>query len=150
MEDDNDILNEDYIVKAIILNGGISGTPAVHVGAAALFGKRALQKINLKINTEARETHEVCWQEDFVLLTNSSNISDPGIIRQAKLLNDENNDLFFSVVSIFKSVKPALWLKEGGDEKPGVAPISVIYSKATSYLAALQQPGISQNIPAQI
>ena len=111
MEDDNDILIEDYIVKAIIFNGGISGTTAVLVGAAALFGKRALQKINLKINTEARETHEVCWLEDFVQVTNSLNVSYTEIIHQDKLRNYENNDLFISVVSIFRSVNPALCLK---------------------------------------
>ena len=57
MEDDNDTLIEDDIVKAIIFNGGIFGTTAVLVDSAYLFGKKPLKKINFRINTEARETH---------------------------------------------------------------------------------------------
>ena len=41
MEDDNDIIIEDDIVKDISFNHGISDTPADLVGAAAIFGKRA-------------------------------------------------------------------------------------------------------------
>ena len=44
MDDYNDILIEDDIVKAISFNGGISGTTDVLVDAANLFGKRALKK----------------------------------------------------------------------------------------------------------
>ena len=60
MEDDNDIFIEDDIVKAISFNGGFSGTTAGLVDAAALFGKRAFKKINFKIKTGSRETHELC------------------------------------------------------------------------------------------
>ena len=44
MENDNDILIEDDIVRAIIFNGGISGTTDVLVDAENLFGKRASNK----------------------------------------------------------------------------------------------------------
>ena len=54
MEDDNDILIEYDIVKSISFNGGIFGNAAVLVDAAALFGKRALKKINSKIKNGAR------------------------------------------------------------------------------------------------
>ena len=64
MEDENDITIVDDIMKVIILNGVISGTTAVLVDASSLFGKRALNKINFKIRTVARETHEVCWRKD--------------------------------------------------------------------------------------
>ena len=57
MEDDNYELIEDDIVKAISFNGGISGTTAVLVDTAALFGKRALNKTNFKIKTGARYKH---------------------------------------------------------------------------------------------
>ena len=60
MEDYNDILVINDIVKAVSSNGGISGTTAVIVDAEALFGKRPLKKINLKINTRAQYTQEVC------------------------------------------------------------------------------------------
>ena len=60
MEDDNYILIGGYIVKAISFNGGISGTTAVIVDEAALFSKRALNKINFKIKTVSRETHDLC------------------------------------------------------------------------------------------
>ena len=46
MEDYNDILIEDGILKAIHFNGSISGTAAVLVGAVSLFGKRLLKKVN--------------------------------------------------------------------------------------------------------
>ena len=51
----------------------------------ALFGKITLKKINLKIKTRAQETHEVCWREDFLQVTKSSNVSDTEIIHQDKL-----------------------------------------------------------------
>ena len=51
MEDDNDILIEDDIVKAISFNGGVSGITAVLFDEANLFGKRYLNKINFKIRT---------------------------------------------------------------------------------------------------
>ena len=71
VDDDNDILIEDDIMKSIIFNGGISGNTAVLVGAVALFGKRSLEKNNFKIKTGARETHEVCLWDDFVQVTKS-------------------------------------------------------------------------------
>ena len=54
MEGDSDKIIEDDIVKAISFNRGISGTTSFLVDAAAIFGKRALNKINLKIKTGAR------------------------------------------------------------------------------------------------
>ena len=69
MENDNDILIEDDIVRAIIFNEGISGTTDVLVDAANLFGKRASNKINFKIRTGSRETHEVCWRKDSVVVS---------------------------------------------------------------------------------
>ena len=47
-------------------------------------------------------------------------------------------------------MKPELWLKEGAEDEPLVAPIAGMSSKETSYLAALQHLGIAQNTPAQI
>ena len=62
MEDDNDILIEDDIVKVISFNGCIYSTTDVLVDEAALFVKIPLKKINFKIKTGAREKHEICWQ----------------------------------------------------------------------------------------
>ena len=111
VEDNNDIITEDDIVKDISFNGGIYGTTAVLVDEASLFGKRYFKKIHSKIKTEALETHEVCWREYFLQVTKSSIFSDPEIIHQAKLQKYENNDLFVSVVSIFKSVKSETFIK---------------------------------------
>ena len=44
MENDNDILVGDGIVKAIFLNGGISGNTTVIVDVNNLFGKKGLQR----------------------------------------------------------------------------------------------------------
>ena len=44
MEYDNEILIDDYIVKALCFNEGISGTTAVIVDAENLFGKIDLKK----------------------------------------------------------------------------------------------------------
>ena len=71
VEDDNDILIEDHIMRAISFNGGIFGTTAVPVNAANIFRKGAFKKINFKIKTGARETHEVCWQKYLVEVTKS-------------------------------------------------------------------------------
>ena len=54
MQDENDILIEDDIVKAIIFNGGISGNTSVIVDADNIFGKIALKKINFKIRNRAK------------------------------------------------------------------------------------------------
>ena len=48
MEDYNDILIEDDIVKAIHFNGGIYGTTDVIVDAENLFDKRVFKKIQNK------------------------------------------------------------------------------------------------------
>ena len=48
VEDDNDILIKDDILKAIIFNGDISGTTAILVDLTNLFGYIALNKINFK------------------------------------------------------------------------------------------------------
>ena len=124
-------------MKAILFNGGISGTTAVLVNSPAIFGKRALNKTNFKIDTWSQETHEVCWQEMFVQVENSSNFIDSEIIYQDKLQKYEKNDLFVSVVYTFKSVNTELWIQEGGDDEPAVDPIAGISSKETYYLAAL-------------
>ena len=44
LEDGNDILIEDNIVKAIGFNGAVYGTTDVLVDAENIFGKRALKK----------------------------------------------------------------------------------------------------------
>ena len=43
MKDDNDILIEDDIVRAVSFNGGVSGKTAVIVDAENLFDKRVLK-----------------------------------------------------------------------------------------------------------
>ena len=57
MKDENDILIEDGILKAISFSGGIYGTSDVLFGAVNLIGKRTLKKINFKIKT---------WEQDDV------------------------------------------------------------------------------------
>ena len=59
MEDENYILIEDDIVKAISFKGVISGTTAVLVDVANHFGKISLKKNRFKIRTGSRETHEL-------------------------------------------------------------------------------------------
>ena len=77
MVDDNDILIEDDIVKAIYINGCVSVITAVLVDIAGFFRKITLNKINFKIKTRSGETHEVCWGEDFLQVKKSSTVSDP-------------------------------------------------------------------------
>ena len=57
MEDDNGIIIEDDIVKVIIFNGGIYGTPSVLIDETNIVYKRDLKK-KYKIRTGTRETHE--------------------------------------------------------------------------------------------
>ena len=71
-------------------------------------------------------------------VTKSSNVSVPEIIPLTKIQKYAKNDLFENVVSRIKSFKSALWLKEGGDEEPSVAPIYDISNKNACYLAALK------------
>ena len=56
MEDDNDILIENDIMKGISFNRGISSTTAVLVDAANIFGKRALKKKIQNQNWSTRNT----------------------------------------------------------------------------------------------
>ena len=74
VEDDNYIRIEDDIVKSASFNGDISGNTAVIVDAENIFSKRALEKTNLKLMTEAKETNEVCWRQVLVEVTKSSNV----------------------------------------------------------------------------
>ena len=129
MEDDNDILIENDIVKAISFNGSISGTTDFLVDAANLFEKRYLKKKRLKTRTGAQGTHESCWQKDSMVVTKSSNVSVPEIIPLTKLQKYANNYIFVNVVSIIDSVKSALCMKEGGDKEPAVTPIDNIPKK---------------------
>ena len=64
MEDDNEIITKDDILKAISFNGGISGTTAAIVDAEDIFGKRALKRNKYKTITGARETHRSCCKKD--------------------------------------------------------------------------------------
>ena len=54
MEDVNDILIEDDIVKAIRFNVVVNGITDVLVYTVNIFGKRALKKNRSKIRTGAR------------------------------------------------------------------------------------------------
>ena len=54
VEDDNDILIEDDIMKAISFNMGLYGTTAVLVDASNLFGNRALKKKSQNQNWSKR------------------------------------------------------------------------------------------------
>ena len=83
-------------------------------------------------------------------VTKSSNVSYPEIIHNSKLHKYVNKNLFVSVYSVFKSVKPSLGLKEGVEYEPKVAPVAGMSFKAAAYSAALQNLGIAQNTPAQI
>ena len=56
-------------------------------------------------------------------------MSVPEIIPLTKLQKYADNDIFVNVVSIIKSVKSELWLKEGGDEEPAVVTIDYISNK---------------------
>ena len=96
MEDDNDILIEYDIMKAISFNEGISVTTDALVDVANIFGEIFLKKINIKIRSVARETHEVCWKKDLAEVTKSSSVSVPEIIPLTKLQRYAKNDLFTS------------------------------------------------------
>ena len=52
MENDNDILIEYYIVKAVSFNECIYGTTAVIADASTIFGERSLKKNNSKSELE--------------------------------------------------------------------------------------------------
>ena len=62
-------------------------------------------------------------------VTKSSSVSVPEIIPRTKLQKYANNCIFVNVVSRIKSVRSALWLKEGGDEEPAVSPTDDIPNK---------------------
>ena len=53
MEDENGILIENDIAKAVSFNGGISGTTDVLVDVENLFSKRDSKKNKFKIITES-------------------------------------------------------------------------------------------------
>ena len=146
MDDDNKILIEDDIVKDISFNGGISGTTDVLVDVENLFGKRAVKKNKFKIRTGARETHELCWRKDLAEVTKSSNVSVPQNIPLTKLQKYANNDLFVNVLSRIKSVNSTLWLKEGGDKEPPVAPADDISNKTACYSASLRRLELNKKI----
>ena len=63
MEDVNDILFGDNIVRAISFNRVISVTASVLFDSENLIDKIALKK-TIKTRTGARETHELFWRKD--------------------------------------------------------------------------------------
>ena len=78
-------------------------------------------------------------------VTKSSNVSVSEVIQMIKPQRYTNNDLFLNFVSIINTVGLSLWMKEGGDKEPVLAPIDDISNKNASYLAALQNLGITKN-----
>ena len=113
MEDGNEILTEDDIVKAISFNGGIYGTTAVLVDVENLFGKTTWKKNRSKIITVARETHELFWQKYLVEVAKSSTVSFPEIIPLTKLQKYANNDLFVNVFpELGQSSQNSGWRKD--------------------------------------
>ena len=58
-------------------------------------------------------------------VTKLSNVSDQEIIQHPNMHKYINEDLFLSINSRFKSVKPELWLKEGGDDETKVSPVDI-------------------------
>ena len=113
MEDNNDILIKDDIVKDMIFNGGISGTTTVIVDAENLFGKISLTKKKSKNIIGERETHELCWRKDSAELTKSSNVSVPEFFSLNKIQKYANNIQFVNVVFRIKPFTSELWTKEG-------------------------------------
>ena len=83
-------------------------------------------------------------------VTKSSNVNVTEMIQLTKLQRYAKNDIFVKVLSRIKSVNPELWMKEGGDEEPVVSQTYYIYTKYSSYLAALQHLIITQNNTEQI
>ena len=71
-------------------------------------------------------------------VTKSSNVIVPEIIPLNKLQRYAKNDIFVNVVSRINSVKPRLFLKEGGDEEPVVSPTYNTSTKKSFYIAALK------------
>ena len=72
--------------------------------------------------------------EYLVEVTKSSNVSVSEIIPLTKLQRYANNDLFVNNVSRIKSVRPELWLKEGGYEETTV---STTYDNQKSVLFSI-------------
>ena len=66
MDDDNDIIIEDDIVKAISFNVGIYGTTSILVDVANIFGKRALKKKQIKNNNWSTGNTRIMLEEIFV------------------------------------------------------------------------------------
>ena len=71
-------------------------------------------------------------------------MSVTNIIPLTQLQKYANNDIFLNVVSIIKSVKSEIWLKEGGDEEPSVDTTYDMSNKTACYLPALKNIGITK------
>ena len=92
----------------------------------------------------------MCWLENSMHVTKLSNISDPDIIQHPNMHKYINENLFLSINSRFKSIKPELWMKEGGDDEPKVAHVAGMSSKADLYSTSLKQMGIKKHNPPHI
>ena len=147
VEDDNNILTEEDIVKAISFRGGIAGTTAVLVDATSIGHEKAINEKFKVVKTGSRSTHEIRWLNDRVKVIESSGISKEEEILKPILDNFSNNDLSVIREEQFRSEKAALWVKEGGSSD-ATAPVKGRSTKKAAYDAALQRFGVTQKAPA--
>lgn len=141
VEDGNDVVLEEDIVKAMSFRGGVAGMSAILLNLENL-PKAAISKKFKSNSIGARATHEIRWQSELVEIYESSSISKPEIIRMSKLSRHTKNALHAVVEKTFASEKPPIWVRENTEQHPKSFVPNIGTSKGKQIEAALLQAGI--------
>ena len=96
MEDGNDIVLEEHILRELSFRGGIAGTTGVLVDCDKLNGPSVTKKFKSRI-IGTRSTHEIRWYEDKIDIYESSEITDAEVILDERLKLHQKNNLDVSV-----------------------------------------------------
>ena len=109
VQDGNNIVLEEHILKALSFNGGLAGTSAILVNCSDLEGPCVTKKFRSK-KVKSRATHEIEWFEDKVHITENSGITQPEVVLRTKLEKHELLNLKVTTEEVFDSDKPALFV----------------------------------------
>ena len=136
LEDGNDICTEKDIVKALSFRDGIAGSTAILVDAKELTGPIVNKHFYCK-DVKIRETHEIVWKDDKVLVNASSNVTEPYSIEKKVLDNYFKHDLNVKIEYDFTLLKPPLVISYDNETSQECNETEVISPKAAKYLNAL-------------
>ena len=112
VEDENDIVIEDNIAKAIAFAGSVQGTTSKLIDVFVIGSHKCLNRPFTKAKNKIRFVHEIIWEHDRVHLIKISNITPKETFHKSLLESYTNYDLEVQVDEEYISHKGGIWMKE--------------------------------------